>query len=71
MTLQDALNKISVPGHTGPHSPLYHQYILDSLQSATDGLSGLAFRQALQKELIELGREVVSNPAILDGMGLE
>ena len=36
--LDDALNKVFVPGHKGPHSEEYHQYIYDKLTTALKGL---------------------------------
>jgi hypothetical protein len=58
MTLDDALNKVSVPGHRGPHPEAYHQAVFDRLNSATDGLSGSAYGDALRSELKSIGREV-------------
>lgn len=36
MKLDDALNKIAVPGHKGPHPEAYHQAVFDRLSSATE-----------------------------------
>jgi len=58
MDLQHELNKISVPGHVGPHPQAYHQMVFDKLESATRGLDGPAYRDALQAELRNLGREI-------------
>jgi len=43
MNLDDALNKIRIPGHKGPHSELYHQTVYDRVLGATKGLKGDAF----------------------------
>ncbi len=37
MSLDDALNKVSVPGHVGPHPAKYHQIIFDRLTQAVRG----------------------------------
>jgi hypothetical protein len=60
MTLEDALNKVRVPGHFGPHPEAYHQAVYDRLLSATSGLSGSAFTKALQAELIAIGTEATT-----------
>jgi RHS repeat-associated protein len=36
--LNDAINKIAIPGHKGPHPQEYHEYVYDQLISATSGL---------------------------------
>jgi hypothetical protein len=51
MTLEDAANKVEIPGHQGPHPQAYHEAVAERLQRATRGLSGDAysveFRSAL------------------------
>jgi hypothetical protein len=47
MTLEDPLNIVEVPGHYGPHPDEYHQVVLRALLSATDGLSGQTYSDAL------------------------
>ena len=68
MKLNDALNKIAVPGHKGPHPEAYHQAVFDRLTSATDGLSGSAYRDALQTELRVIGREIQTPGSPLNGL---
>jgi hypothetical protein len=51
MTLEDAANKVSIPGHKGPHPEAYHQAVFDRLTLATQGKSGSAYGQALRNEL--------------------
>ncbi|MDH2431079.1 RHS repeat-associated core domain-containing protein [Pokkaliibacter sp. MBI-7] len=36
--LDDAINKVAVPGHQGPHPEAYHSYVYKELLSATRGL---------------------------------
>ena len=60
MNLDDALNKIPVPGHRGPHPQAYHQAVFDRLEGATSGLTGEAARNALQMELRSLARDIQS-----------
>ena len=49
LSLDDAANKVFVPGHKGPHPEQYHSYVYDELVSATSGLEpGTdAFRNAV------------------------
>jgi hypothetical protein len=57
MTLNDAANKVNIPGHFGPHPAGYHRAIYDRLLSATDGLSGQEYTDALIKELSTIAKE--------------
>lgn len=43
--LDDAINKINVPGHKGPHPEAYHGAIFDRLQAATKGLGGEDYKK--------------------------
>ncbi|WP_301331509.1 RHS repeat-associated core domain-containing protein [Solimonas sp. K1W22B-7] len=61
MNLENSLNKIVVAGHKGPHPEAYHQAVYDRLVSATQGLNGSAYRNALQLELKALALEI-KNP---------
>jgi len=60
MTLDDALNKIRVPGHRGPHSERYHELVYQRLIRATKGKSGDAYREAFRSELEAIGKEIVT-----------
>jgi RHS repeat-associated protein len=57
MTLEDAANIVSIPGHFGPHSEEYHQYIFKRLTAAVEGLEGQAYKDALVSELKALAAE--------------
>lgn len=59
MTLGDALNKVTVPGHIGPHPCEYHQIVFDRLSGAVAGLTGDAYRKALRAELRNLARDIL------------
>ncbi len=61
MHLDDALNKIAVQGHKGPHPEAYHQAVFRRLEGATSGLNGGAYRNALQTEL-QAVRQELQNP---------
>ena len=50
ITLEDAMNKMSLPGHQGPH-PAYNAAVYDKLVAATKGLKGQAFNQAFDAEM--------------------
>jgi RHS repeat-associated protein len=56
--LNDAINKIEVIGHKGPHPEEYHQAIFDRLQSATKGLEGAEYKKAFESTLQTLKNEV-------------
>lgn len=56
MSLQDALNKVPVLGHKGPH-PEYNAAVYERLQGAVKGLEGNAYKSALQAELKAIGNE--------------
>lgn len=56
--LDDAINKINVPGHKGPHPDEYHQAVYDRLLEATKGLQGDAYKNAFEATLNSLRQEV-------------
>ena len=66
MTLQDAANKVEIPGHFGPHPEAYHQAIFDRLTSATAGLSGPGYEAALRAELNAVASEAQTAGSILN-----
>jgi RHS repeat-associated protein len=65
MTLQDALNKVPVLGHRGPH-PEYNQLVYDRLSQAVAGLKGDAYKSALQGELKAIGKESQTRGTVLN-----
>jgi hypothetical protein len=70
MTLDDAANKVDLPGHAGRHSPKYHEYVLSRLRGATEGLSGTDAATALRAQLGTLRQELLANPDMVRGIGL-
>lgn len=57
MSLDDAANKVRVPGHKGPHPQEYHEEIFRRLRDATlECRSIQQCREALTSELQRLGR---------------
>ena len=68
MSLEDAANKVHIPGHFGPHPEAYHQAIYDRLAAATKGLSGPAYKDALMNELKRLGQEVQTPGTTLNNL---
>jgi hypothetical protein len=56
-TLEDAVNKVFVPGHKGPHPQSYHQEVFNRIVDATLGLKGKAYKTALDKTLSEIATE--------------
>jgi hypothetical protein len=76
MTLQDDANLVYLPGHgqaeiAGAHSPAYRAYVLRRLRDSTEGLSGHSYAHALRAELQALKAELLSNPAMVKGLGLQ
>ncbi len=51
--LNDAINKMSLPDHQGPH-PEYNAAVYRSLDAATEGLDGNAFNQAFDKAMQQI-----------------
>lgn len=60
LSLEDAANKVRIPGHYGPHPEAYHRAIYNRLRAATNGLSGQAYRNALLSELDKLAEEAAT-----------
>ena len=51
MTLDDAANRVRIPGHGGPHPEAYHEAVFDRLRTATRGLKGDAYSSMFKAEL--------------------
>ena len=60
ITLEDASNIMSLPGHQGPH-PAYNKAVYNRLKAATSGRTGKAFNKAFDTELARI-RELTSTP---------
>jgi hypothetical protein len=60
MTLDDAENRVRIPGHEGPHPEDYHRQVFDRLLRATEGLSGDAYSAALRAELERIRAEAAT-----------
>jgi hypothetical protein len=56
--MDDAINKIGIPGHAGPHPEAYHSEVLGRLESAVKGKSGEAYKKAFEDEMGNLKRDV-------------
>lgn len=56
-TLDDAINKIRVLGHKGPHPDEYHEAVFNRLKESTEGLEGQSYKDAFDKTLDALGKE--------------
>jgi uncharacterized protein RhaS with RHS repeats len=55
--LNNALNKVEVIGHYGPHPEPYHEAVYKRMIEATEGLSGAEYKKAFDKTVIQLGTE--------------
>ncbi|RKH87789.1 hypothetical protein D7Y21_17610 [Corallococcus sp. AB045] len=59
MSLDDAANKVSVPGHRGPHPEAYHQKVFKVLRDATEPCRTMQdCRVALTKALRRLASQI-------------
>lgn len=70
-SLQNAANKLFLEGHAGRHSPKYHQYVIDRLKTATEGLTGSEYGKALTGTLEGIAKELKKNPDLVKGTGLQ
>jgi len=68
MTLEDALNKLRVPGHKGPHSQAYHEAVFRRLSTAVQGLEGEAYANALRAELTAIRTELGTPGSIMHNL---
>ena len=64
MCLEDPANKVLLEGHNGGHTVAYKQHVLRQLTEATDGLSGKAYKDALQAALDDLRRQLLNDPRL-------
>lgn len=72
MSLEGGINKIILRGHKNVHhTPDYHQYILDRLRGATNGLrpGSLQYKTALERELEYLRGELIDHPDMIGWTG--
>ena len=62
LNLNDAINKVRVPGHKGPHSEGYHMYVQKQLLSATQGLKANtnAYKNAVTGTLDRIRQEATT-----------
>jgi hypothetical protein len=56
--LNDAINKVKIAGHYGPHPDAYHREIYKRLTEAVKGLDGEAYLKAFESTLEKLRVEV-------------
>ncbi|MBP9207809.1 MAG: AHH domain-containing protein, partial [Kofleriaceae bacterium] len=66
MTLDDAENRVRIPGHRGPHPQAYHEAIFERLRTATSGLQGAAFSSAFRAELAAIRAEAATAGSALN-----
>lgn len=66
MTLDDAANRVRIPGHRGPHPEAYHREVFDRLSRATEGLSGDAYSGAFRAELDAIRTEAATAGSALN-----
>lgn len=60
MTLDDAANRVAVPGHRGPLPQAYHEAVFDRLRTATRGLDGDGYASAFKAELAAIRTEAAT-----------
>ncbi|MGK3959481.1 RHS repeat-associated core domain-containing protein [Sorangium sp. So ce118] len=66
MTLEDAANRVRIPGHRGPHPEAYHREVFDRLSRTTEGLSGDAYSTAFRAELDAIRSEAATAGSALN-----
>ncbi|WP_164014836.1 AHH domain-containing protein [Pyxidicoccus trucidator] len=67
MSLDDAANRVHVPGHKGPHPREYHEEVFNRLDRVTARCRTLEHcRKALTAELMRLAREISSQGSRLN-----
>lgn len=62
MSLQDDANLIFLENHSGAHTKVYKQYVLDYIETATKGLKGYKAKVALTAALENLKKQLIENP---------
>lgn len=60
MSMEDAMNKVAIAGHKGPHPQEYHEAVFSRLNEATKGLSGDAYKKAFRSELESIRKDVAT-----------
>ncbi|MFY0582877.1 AHH domain-containing protein [Cystobacter fuscus] len=61
MSLDDAVNKVRIQGHKGPHPAEYHKEVFGRIDQATLGCRGPAqCRAALVEELVKIARDLTT-----------
>ncbi|HRI65863.1 MAG TPA: AHH domain-containing protein [Polyangium sp.] len=68
MTLEDAANRVRIPGHGGPHPEVYHREVYRRLDFATDGLSGNAYTRAFRAELERIRIDAATSGSKLNSL---
>ncbi|KAB8027422.1 FG-GAP-like repeat-containing protein [Fluviispira multicolorata] len=68
MSMQDDLNKVSVPGHKSRHSEEYHTTVYERLIKAVDGKTGDESKQSFRSELTNLKKEIATRGSELNNM---
>jgi hypothetical protein len=68
MSMEDAANRVPVPGHKGPHPQAYHEHVFERLNGATRGLSGVPAESALRGELAGLRSQILLEGSFLNGL---
>lgn len=66
ITLDDAANRVRVPGHRGPHPEEYHREVFDRLSRATEGLSDSTYVTAFLAELDAIRTEAATAGSALN-----
>ena len=65
LKFKDAINKIPVLGHKGPHAE-YNKAVYERIMEATGGLKGEAYSKALSAEMKQIGIETQTPGTILN-----
>lgn len=68
LDLNDAVNKVAVPEHKGPHPEAYHNYVYQELLSATQGLkpNTVAYKSAVSGTLDRIRVEATTAGSVVN-----
>jgi hypothetical protein len=64
VSMDDAVNKMKLPGHMGRHTNTYHEFVYERLSTAIGNTRGATARSALEDALQQIRRELERNPRL-------
>ena len=68
--VESGANRVTLPGHEGPHPELYHQRVYERLSEAERNRTGQARTDAVRHELQRIADDLLADPTRLTGVWL-